>query len=102
MRRLLQFRTVMLLIAAFIMSLMEFFDHWDAPGLSNDTEYAIYALAFAICLVLLVCKLISAGALKFGFISCRVFLRNDRAKPVDAGQTFIFAIPPLFVLPLRI
>jgi hypothetical protein len=102
MRRLLQFGTVMLLITAFIVPLMEFFDHWDAPGLSNDTEYAIYALVFAICLVVLVCKLISSGALKFGVISCRVFLRNDRAKPVETGQTLIFAIPPLFVLPLRI
>jgi hypothetical protein len=102
MRRLLQFGTVMLLIAAFIVPLMEFFDHWDAPGLSNDTEYAIYALVFAICLALLVSKLISSGALKLGFISCRVFLRNDRARPVEAGHTFIFAVPPLFILPLRI
>ena len=98
----LQFGTVMLLIAAFIVPLIEFFDHWDAPGLSNDTEYGIYALVFTICLVLLVCKLISSGALKFGVISCRVFLRNDRAKPVEPGPTFIFAVPPLFVLPLRI
>ena len=68
----------MLLIAAFIVPLIEFFDHWDPPGLSNDTEYAVYALVFAICLVLLVCKLISSGALKLGFVSWRVFLHDER------------------------
>jgi hypothetical protein len=102
MRRLLQFGTVMLLIAAFIVPLMEFFDHWDAPGLSNDTEYAIYALVFAICLVLLICKLISSGALKFVFASWRIFLQDERARPVEVDHTFIFAVPPLFILPLRI
>jgi hypothetical protein len=102
MKRLLQFGTVMLLFAAFIVPLMEFFDHWDAPGLSNDTEYAIYALVFAICLVLLVCKLISSGALNFGFISWRVFLRDERARLVETDHIFIFAIPPLLILPLRI
>lgn len=92
----------MLLIAAFIVPLIEFFDHWDPPGLSNDTEYAVYALVFAICLVLLVCKLISSGALKLGFVSWRVFLHDERARPVEAGHTCIFAVPPLFILPLRI
>jgi hypothetical protein len=91
----------MLLIAAFI-PLLEFFDHWDAPGLSNDTEYAIYAFVFAICLVLVVCNLISSGALKFGFVSWRVFLRDERAKPVEAGHVSIFVVPPLLILPLRI
>ena len=99
MRRLLRFGTVMLLIAAFIVPLMEFFSNTGTRRISNDTEYAIYALAFAICLVLLVCKLISSGALKFGFISCQVLLLNDRAKPVEARHAFIFAVPPLFVLP---
>jgi len=92
----------MLLIGAFIVPLIEIFDQWDAPGLSNDTEYGIYALVFAICLALVVCKLISSGALKFGFISRRVFFHNDTAKPVEEGHTFIFAVPPLFDLPLRI
>lgn len=101
MRRLFQFGAVIMLIGAFI-PLLELFDRWDAPGLSNDTEYAVYALVFAICLVLLVCKLISSGALKIGFISCRVFLRDDRVKPVEAGHIFFFTIPPLFILPLRI
>jgi len=90
-----------MLIGAFV-PLLEFFDHWDAPGLSNDTEYAVFAFVFSICLVLLLCKLISSSALEFGFISCRVLLHDDRAKASEAGYTSIFAVPPLFVLPLRI
>ena len=91
----------MMLIGAFV-PLLELFDRWDAPGLSNDTEYGIFAFVFAICLVLLVGRLIACGALNFGFLSCRVLLHEDRAKASKAGHTSIFAVPPLFVLPLRI
>jgi hypothetical protein len=101
MRRLFQSGAVMMLIGAFY-PLLELFDRWDAPGLLNDTEFKVYAFFFAICLVLLLCKLISSGALKLGFVSWRVFLRDERVKVVEAGHTFIFAVPPLFVLPLRI
>jgi hypothetical protein len=101
MRRLFQFGAVMMLIGAFV-PLLELFDRWDAPGLSNDTEYAVYAFLFAICLVLLLCKLIASGALKFGFVSWRVFLRDEKARSVKASHTFLFALPPLLDLPLRI
>jgi hypothetical protein len=101
MRRLFQFGAVMMLIGAFY-PLLELFDRWDAPGLSNDTEFEVYALLFAICLVFLLCKLISSGALTFGFISWRVLLRDERVRPVEAGSTFLFAVPPLLDLPLRI
>lgn len=91
----------MMLIGAFI-PLLEFFDRWDAPGLSNDTEYAVYAFILAICLVLLLCELISSGALRVGCIFCRVFLPDNRVKFIAAGHTFLFVPPPLTVLPLRI
>ena len=90
-----------MLIGAFI-PFLELFDRWDAPGLSNDTEYAVFAFILAICLALLVSKLIASSALQIGFTSCRALLRDDRAKSVEAGHTFFFTIPPLFILPLRI
>jgi hypothetical protein len=101
MRRLFQFGAIMMLIGAFV-PLLELFDRWDVPGLSNDTEYGVYGFLFAICLVLLLCKLIASGALKLGFVSWRVFLRDERARPIESNHTFLFAVPPLFVLPLRI
>jgi hypothetical protein len=52
----------MLLLAAFFTPLVEFFDRWDPPGPSNDTEMAVFGLIFALCLVLIVCKLTAALA----------------------------------------
>ena len=102
MRRLLQFGTVLLMIAAFIVPLLELFDTWDGPGLANDTEYAVFAFVFGICLVLLVCKRLASLALTFRFISCRVYADESGAGVVDADRTFAFAVPPLVLLPLRI
>jgi hypothetical protein len=85
-----------------IVPLFELFDRWDAPGLSNDTEYAVYAFVFAICLVLLLCKLVAFDTLKFSFISCRLLLGDDKSIPLESAHTSIFAVPPLFILPLRI
>lgn len=101
MKRLFQVGAVLMLIGAFY-PLLELFDRWDKPGFSNDTEFAVYALLLTICLVLLLCKLISSGALKWSLVSWRVFLRDERVRPIEMGHTFIFAVPPLFVLPLRI
>jgi hypothetical protein len=101
MKRLFQFGAVLMLIGAFY-PLLELFDRWDKPGFSNDSEFAVYALLLTICLVLLLCKLISSGALKWSFISWRFFLRNTLIRPIEAAHTFILAVPPLFVLPLRI
>jgi hypothetical protein len=101
MKRLFQFGAILMLAGAFY-PLLELFDRWDAPGLANDTEFKVYALLFALCLVVLLCKLISSGALRFDFISRRVFLCGTRIQPVEAGHTFIFDVPPLFILPLRI
>jgi hypothetical protein len=91
----------MMLIGA-VIPLLELFDRWDAPGLSNDTEFAVFAFIFAICLVVLLCKLLACDLLKFGFILWRILLREDRARPIEATPTSLFAVPPLFVLPLRI
>jgi hypothetical protein len=85
-----------------IIPLLEFFDRWDAPGLSNDTELSVYAFVFAICLVLLLCRLVASDALKFGFLSCWLLLRDDKSIPLESAHISIFAVPPLLILPLRI
>jgi hypothetical protein len=101
MRRLFQFGAILMLIGA-VYPLFELFDRWDPPGLSNDTELRVYAFLFAVCLVLLLCKLISSGALKFGFLSWQVFLGDESVRPVAIGHASVFAIPPLSLCPLRI
>jgi hypothetical protein len=101
MKRLFQSGAIMMLIGA-IYPLLEIFDRWDPPGLSNDTELSVYALLFAVCLALLLCKLISSDALKFGFLSWRVFLGDESVRQLEPGHTPIFAVPPLCLCPLRI
>lgn len=101
MRRLLQFGALMLLATA-LMPVLELFDRWDKPGLSNDTEFAVFAVVFALCLVLLICELISSAAMKCGVAWVRCPQNADEARHVDAGHTVIFTVPPLSLLPLRI
>ena len=91
-----------MLLATVFMPLEELFDSWDEPGLANDTEFALFAFALAICLVVLVCALIAAAMLKVYMLSLRVIQSARTAKRGEAGHTFIFAVPPLLLVPLRI
>jgi hypothetical protein len=45
---------------AILMPLIEFFDRWDPPGPSNDTELGVFVLVLALCLILLVSRLIAS------------------------------------------
>ena len=81
--------------------LQEAFDQWDAPGLSNDTEFAVFAFALSICLVLVVCKLIASVASELRVVSAGV-LQRAAARYSEAPRPVIFLIPPLSLLPLRI
>ncbi len=100
-RRLFQFGAVLMLIGA-LYPMLEVSDRWDPPGVSNDTEFAVYAFLFAICLVLLVSRLISSEALNFGLFSLRIFSQDEKVKPVEADHLLIFAVLPLFKVPSRI
>jgi hypothetical protein len=91
-----------MMLVGTVIPLLEIFDRWDTPGLSNDTEYAVYAFVFAICLVLLVCKLVASEILKLHLISWRLIFPDDRSKPIEANHISLFRIPPLLALPLRI
>ncbi len=69
MRRLFQLGFLLLMLGTFVAPLAECFDRWDAPGLGNDTECALFLLVFLICLVLVVALLVALGALKRHFVS---------------------------------
>jgi hypothetical protein len=101
MRRLLQFGTVLLVLIAFLAPLAECFDHWDPPGPENDTEFALFALIFVLCLVLLVSKLIAALAQWVNLVVSGYRRETMRwiASRLDASLEII---PPLRCLPLRI
>jgi Na+/phosphate symporter len=100
-KRLLQVGTLLLLLATFLTPVIEFFDQWDLPGPSNDTEMAVFGLIFALCLVLLVCKLTAALATLISLLLVR-HLRQTRGSPRrEARLFFSFVIPPTSP-PLRI
>jgi hypothetical protein len=102
MRRLLQFGTLFFVLVTFLAPLAECFDRWDAPGIGNDTEFAVFFLIFALCLVLLVSKLVSALALIVNLISFPRFHLSDGSWAVDAGNPLAIFVPPLRSPPLRI
>lgn len=74
MRRVLQLGFLLLLLASFLVPVAEFFDRWDAPGLSNDTDFPLFLVVLFICLTLLVAKLISLRALSLRFVASLVRL----------------------------
>ena len=102
MRRLLQFGTWLLLLVMFLTPITECFDRWDAPGISNDTEFAIFSLVFALGLVLVVCVLLTARSLLQSLV-----LEDTVLQPTDEqlslGRKVLVSIfiPPR-LLPLRI
>ena len=100
-KRLLQFGTLMLLLAAFLTPLVEFFDQWDSPGLDNDTEMALFAFIFALCLVLLVCKLTAALATLISLI-LMPHLCQTRSSPLQQSRIFSTLILSETSPPLRI
>jgi Na+/phosphate symporter len=101
MRRLLQFGTFLFVLIAFLAPLAECLDRWDPPGLNNDTEFAVFALIFVLCLVLLVSKLISALAQ-----SIHLIVSPHRQAPKrwisSRFDAFLEIVPPLSSPPLRI
>jgi hypothetical protein len=81
---------------------MECFDRWDAPGLSNDSELGLFTLIFALCLVLLVCFLITARSMLVRFASIRIFFFDSCRLPIMAILLKPILNPPRFNFPLRI
>jgi hypothetical protein len=102
MRRLLQFGCLFLLLVTFVTPLSEWFDRWDAPGLSNDAEFAIFALVLTLCLVLLVSRLVSTLALLIRLIAEPHRQPAERSGPMPAHSLIAFFVPPLSPPPLRI
>jgi hypothetical protein len=100
-RCVLQIGLVLLLMATFLTPIAEFFDRWDAPGLSNDTEYPLFLFVLFICLVLIVAKLVSLRALTRHFVSRLVPLPVLGAFG-EIASVLPAPVPPHSSPPLRI
>lgn len=96
MRRLLQLATLLFVAAAILAPLAECLDSWDPPGLSSDTEFALFAILLTLCLVLLVASLIAFMALLVQLIARRNARGPDAAgSPAWLTSAFCVRPPPL-------
>jgi len=100
-KRLLQLGTLMLLLTTLLMPLIEFFDQWDPPGPSNDTEMAVFGFIFALCLVIIVCRLTAALAAAVNLILIPGSWRSRRSPSCDV-RIFPAGLLPLTSPPLQI
>ena len=102
MRRLLQLGTCILLLVAVVAPIAEWFDRWDAPGVSNDVEFAVFSLILALCLVLLVSRLVATLALLVGQFSIWHIAEIDISGPTNSASPTDLIVPPRNATPLLI
>lgn len=91
------------MLTTIVVPLIECCDRWDAPGLSNDSEFPAFALVLFLCLVLLLSRLVAIAAMTIHRIRLdeRLALQGMKNSAVTE-PCFLFVIPPLPHVPLRI
>ena len=100
MKRLFQFGTILFLWVTVCAPLVECFDRWDAPGLTNDTEFPLFLIALVVALVLVVSYMVAALVLARQRIARLMMLVVD---PFSAVSFLLQeAAAPLYLPPLRI
>jgi hypothetical protein len=102
MRRLLQIGTFLFLLVIFEAPIAECFDRWDTPGLSNDTEFGVFALVLGLCLVLVVCWFIAARSLIRNLVLERVVQEPSGEWLLNGAKLLVSIFVPPRLLPLRI
>lgn len=102
---LLRCMTMFLLITGLVSPIAELFDHWDPPGLGNDTEMPLFAFVLMLSLILLVCRLLASVATTVTLIiTCRFSPRVPSFQLWSFGIFRAFQQPAFFPSspPLRI
>lgn len=90
------------MMVALLAPISEYFDRWDAPGISNDVEFAVFSLILTLCLVLLVSRLIASFGLLIEQFSIRHVPDCSNGAVADAYSAFTLVVPPRNTTPLRI
>ena len=63
MARLLRFVTLAMIAMTILMPVLECFDRWDGPGVSNDTELPLFLITLFLSLVLILAAVIARRAI---------------------------------------
>jgi hypothetical protein len=101
MKRLLTFATIGFLLVTFLTPLLECFDTWDRPGLTNDSELPVFLFILSIALILLVATIIAGLTLARHTATTKTrivyeFFHSEMRAWHD------IVIPPILSPPLRI
>lgn len=92
----------MLLLSVVITPVLEYFDRWDLPGLSSDTEFAIFALVLIVCLLLAVCKLLADHAHRANNDVVELSYIEPPPEPRVFARLMVAEVIPSISPPLRI
>lgn len=91
-----------MVLATILAPISELFDRWDAPGLSNDTEFAIFTLVLFLALVLLVSKLVALHRLIVSLAASRGAPAPNRERLQWSDSVLLSDFVPDTSPPLRI
>jgi len=101
MKRVLKFATILLVSVTFLMPLLECFDRWDKPGLTNDTEFPVFLVVLFVALVLLAVGAMARRALDQQGSTIEVYVVYEPfVVLLDAWTDIVIA--PFVSPPLRI
>lgn len=102
MRRIAQLGILLFLLVMLLAPVAEFFDSWDPAGLSNDTEFGVFALAFAVCLALAVCLLVAGRCFRNQLAPGTALRSPAEARLLLALEAVVCVFIPPRSTPLRI
>jgi hypothetical protein len=101
MKGLLRIVTIVLVTMTLLMPLLEYFDRWDRPGLSGDSELPVFLVILFIALVILVAVAIARRTMARQNAQTKTDFVNEFARSEFRAWTDI-AVSPSVSPPLRI
>ncbi len=100
-KRVLQLAVTLLILVPLLWPVTELFDRWDAPGIDNDIEIALFAVLFMLCLSLIVSIVLARLKPVRGLLAYALANPAGRLHPGAASYT-LQCICPSASPPLRI
>lgn len=100
-KRLIKCVTILFVVVTFLMPLLECFDRWDRPGLSNDTEFPVFLVMLFIFLVLLAVVVIARRFHQDLSDVVSIEIRYEMLRTITR-QFKVFVVNPFLIPPLRI
>lgn len=101
MKRLFKLVTIFLVAMTILMPVLECFDRWDRPGLSNDTELPLFLIVLFVSFVLMAVAAIAARAMERQSEQTTTEIVYEFVRTQFSSWTDVI-VPPVLSPPLRI